>query len=396
MAAEAPTKKVGSLEWLEEMRDRAMRDANIPISQILEFQKMIDRQRAAKQEITTKQMQDQERVQKYRWSFDSSDRSSEVNCKIVPLPSPVSIATAKAEKRWPYYFARPQSDSEVYKNTSLIVMPKTQQDFMQGMCPRNKPLLILWFASVDVIFSLTDRTNEIELIRDWSHLSFARIRKRLCDHPKVNTLTDLVSMAPLVQDELNAMDETVAGVIRVKDWRFYEMLFMPTPQRLGVPLPVGLMLFEGRARTEAVQILNDGIRRAPFSTSWHPNAGLHFVLSPVQNAMDAYVLFAHTLMSDGILGVDVQKTCHRRESHASWNECEIIVQPLVRFHSVDEYVIVIEQDPTIHYTMYSANPMRIVEVRLVLTHAYLGDMCPCRAKSAAAAEARKNKLIPLM
>lgn len=146
-----------------------------------------------------------------------------------------------------------------------------------------------------------------------------------------------------------------------------------------MPLPVGLVLFEGRGAAPSVhQVLQDRLRRPPFSTSWHPNVALDFTRN--QSGSRDGGMFAHKLMSDGILGVDVQqaRTNTTRQPYQEWRECEVIVQPLVSFHQVDEAWVLLDKRSLDVRAVDRGE--HTVWVHVVFTHAFLGDVCPCEAQ----------------
>jgi hypothetical protein len=265
------------------------------------------------------------------------------------------------------------------------LLPALQQQFLESFAPRNRALLEVWLHAFDVNFKLADRTDERGKLLYWSGEGYRHIRALVADHPKAATFTDLLSLLPLVEAGVN-------GPTNQRGWDFYDLLFMPGPHRLGVPLPVGLVLFEGRGSKPTVhQVLQDRLRRPPFSTSWHPNVAIAFTYN--QSGGRDGGMFAHKLMSDGILGVDVQqaRADATRQPYQEWRECEVIMQPLVSFHQVDEAWVLLDKR-SLDVRSVDRGDARTVWVHVVFTHAFLGDVCPCEAQREAieAAAAASN------
>jgi len=312
-----------------------------------------------------------------KWSMDE-----ETIAPRLPLPPTV---------RWPYFFALAQQESLIEKEKRKM-MPYNQQLFMQGFAPDNPALLKLWLRTANSVFSrVKDSASVRSMLVEWSSHGYIRIRGVLATHPLVDQLTDLVSLAPLIEQGL-LLDEP--------NWRLYSRCFMPGPNRVGVPLPSGLVLFEGRTGSEASSILEQRVRRAPFSTSWHINEALQFADPSTEFRVATDVLFkrknvlmAHKIMSSEILGVDVQQARMQPRGAAAaassssseapltvrapqWDECEIIIQPLVSVHLVNDVVIAIDRRNRhpLNHDIASTQP---VLQRLLFIHAFLGDTCPC-------------------
>lgn len=306
---------------------------------------------------------------------------------------------APARTRWPYYFAQPAWLSAYRRWTSTYNrfadvaiddpddlaavdavirtthLPVLQQKFLDALMPQNRPLLRAWMHMFGVNLGLVGRGRNVQLIKAWMQSSAAIIGV-LRMHPAAHTLTDLLSLLPLVEQGMrdgqieSERDETT-------EWEFYKRMFMPGPARVAVPLPVGLVLFEGRGTQASTdRVMHDRVRRTPFSASWHPNVAMQFIT-------DDGNMFVHKIMSDGILGIDVQ--CTRREKWekpAYWNECEVIVQPLVSFHRVHDALVLLDSRPLDH-THAPERTRNAHWVHVVFTHAFLGDVCPCEAQKEA-------------
>lgn len=310
--------------------------------------------------------------------------------------------------RWPYFFA--YAADAIAPGASMngeFVLP-LQQRFLEAWAgDASRLLLAAWIGMCRVVFGLADRRIEDYYIEKWSETLFTPIRAVLLDHPQVAQLTDLESLLPIVERELaDARKQKAASTAFVQDahgdiagyhpvtyWDFYKRLFLPGPSRLAVPLPVGLVLFEGRsahsntARPTAADILRDRVRRAPFSASWHPDVALSFAdTTSRRHRATRGTLLVHKIMSDAILGVDAQQarsSIHRSQRLSSWHECEIIVQPLVSFHQVQEADVLLDQWRHRHW------------VHVIFTHVFLGDVCPCEAqKEASEAAAASSSSSP--
>jgi len=282
--------------------------------------------------------------------------------------------------RWPYFYALPPAESEFVNGSLVKMMPFCQQWFVKGIAPRNKSLLELWMHTFKLTFSLREnRDDDRSVLRSWAYEGYAGMRAVLENHPGASKLTDLLSMVSIVQQGLASS--------KASDWRLYDRFFMPGPERIAVPLPSGLVLFEGRGlRASPVDILSDRVRLAPFSTSWHPNEAMRFTYSNINSwtfdvrslyKKRANVLFTHKIMSDGILGVDVQLAVEPGKPRLStWTECEIIIQPLVRIHLVGESVIGID-NRTISQPHHDLSATQPLIQRVLFTHLFLGSKCPC-------------------
>jgi len=170
----------------------------------------------------------------------------------------------------------------------------------------------------------------------------------------------------------------------------------------ALPLPVGMVLFEGRRGnsldgddTFNLGVYDADITRARFtSTSWHPSGALaHAVTTvyasevPGESIMGALpiesnivrarkegetppwgVLLVHKIVSPSVLAVDPAGDEELRDE--DWNEegeREIILQPFVRFHYCQDDVAVL---PLEH------DRFRGVPVRLLYIHVFVEDACP--------------------
>ena len=315
---------------------------------------------------------DEEKANTLRWhTFLKKEETDKRFATRKPMP---------ASERWPYFYALPQKESEYFDGSSLKMMPYNQQRFMEAFFPHNKSLLGQWMRSFATNFGLVNRQSDYELMGSWAGMGYPEIRRELELHPAAATLTNLVSMVPLVAKGLQSKDAAVA-----KRWRFYDRFFMPGPERLAVALPVGLVVFEGHKEGDLVNRLIDArVRRAPFSTSWHPNEAMGFADDPRRYVFDLDVkykrekcLFVHKIMSQGILGIDLQQTnSSDGERQTPWVECEVIMQPLVSMHLVKELVICMDMRLTyngVHESGYTAPVFQ----RTLFTHLFLGDTCPC-------------------
>jgi len=309
----------------------------------------------------------------------------------------VKLSPSSPADAWPYFFARVELGEEDWKKETDNPRhtPRIQTIFMKGVSPDNHALLPVWLREAKARFALReDRSAENTLLASWCDDGFVWIRNVLSHHPKVKKLTDLLSMLPLVRKGLTTPN---GQVFTLSAWQFYDTMFMPGPNRVAVPLPAGMVIFEGRAgRNTPDSVLNDRVRRVPFSASWHVDAALRFAfrgdISQAEVQIDmldsrSACLFVHKIMSDGILGVDVQLARYEddpEELLEQWSECEIIVQPLVSFHLVEEAVAVFDvaanDEQKKHITP------TIVQ-RVMFTHAFLGVKCPCEAEAEAAIEA---------
>lgn len=273
-------------------------------------------------------------------------------------------------KRYPYYYAEDESESEDY------LLPLSQQLFLQAFAPRNITILPIWFTLYEANFKLADRRDVIALIQRWAGSGSGAIQSVVSELP--HAPADLLSLLPLVEQGVKPdYLPRGRGVTEREAWKFYQLLFMPNPQRVGVPLPIGVALFEGRAGGTVSRIteLVNHVRVPSFSTTWHPDVALSFAwpgsASSAKNNWQKgnNVLFVHTVMSDGILGVTIPSEIDQV------GEAEVIVQPLVRLHLIaQEHVIGIERHEG-HSPRGRSKPCFI---HVMFTHMYLGDKCPCQ------------------
>jgi len=315
---------------------------------------------------------DEEKANTLRWHiFLKKEETDKRFATRKPMP---------ASERWPYFYALPQKESEYFDGSSLKMMPYNQQRFMEAFFPHNKSLLNQWMRSFAANFGLVNRSSDFKLMRSWAMMGYPEIRQALELHPAAASLTDLRSMRQIVAEGLESKK---AGGVDI--WRFYDRFFMPGPERLAVALPVGLVIFEGHKEGERVDSLIDArVRRAPFSTSWHPNEAMCFTDDSRRYVFDLDVkykrekcLFVHKITSQGILGIDLQQTnSSDGERQLSWTECEVIIQPLVNMHLVKELVICMEM--RLRYDEEHEKGYTVpVFQRTLFTHLFLGDTCPC-------------------
>jgi hypothetical protein len=319
------------------------------------------------------------------------------------------------EDEWPYFYARPMHESFVPSHINepnfrtMRMMNPTQRLFMEFYAPNNTAKLRAFFQLTkerrvqlgagkfdlhieDANLPYPSRATLENLIqmpkgaRSYQDGSFASIQQALIKHPAlsaVNTLDGLIqhfSLGSIRHDP--TMD-------------LYREVFSHQQNSVATPLPVGLVLFEGRPQnTYEKRIKHGQTRREVFSTSWHPDVALFF-LSLGDDVNMSYkemsrsrerVLVIHKIMSAGILGFDMQEYAPREKKEASshhhpkpemYEECEITVQPFVKVHEVDDNVHLFHMGTPwqAHYNLRIQQTVGFV--RTIFTHLYLGDKCPC-------------------
>ncbi len=143
------------------------------------------------------------------------------------------------------------------------------------------------------------------------------------------------------------------------------------PQQAAVPLPNGLFLFEGRSSwfgcdvdEKTVGIGTEFHRKRATSTTWLPQIALPWaviaelepsdpLISILQRKVPQPFLLAHEIVSDGVLGVDVQAI----EETAM--EREVILRPFLHFHVVGDSI-----------TVLPGHDGELNTVRVLHTHVY--------------------------
>jgi len=315
--------------------------------------------------------------------------------------------------KWPYYYARDRAvsnikyirtpeEDDLFRQIGLELdytrlLPSAQRIFLQCYAPNNRALLALFFQSFDMNNKICGTSAGRKLIKWYCNSSSYDVQRKLVEHPRIEEIRTL--------EELDS-----SGICKdVETLSFFEHIFLSsTAARLAVPLPRGMVLFEGRAGKSAEpKIFNQLIRKEPFSTSWHPNVAMCFLRGDAGkenremprsfygacNTRDA-VFFVHKVMSDGVLGVDAQFEGPKRDTreypHAEgyyetpYDECEIIVQPFVKIHLTEENVHLMQFDKLV--TAGRTGDAGHAMVRTSFTHLYLGNECPCGHTTAPAPE----------
>jgi len=337
----------------------------------------------------------------------------------------MSLTELDTDERWPYYYPRDRVYSNVnvdeksnhgthriiYKFTRLML--STQRLFLQCYAPNNRALLALFFAHFDANQKIS-ATDESSLSLDsYCRNGYGTIRAMVHRYSKLDTIDTLdafhqqrdavfhgAAQRPATFRERTPAEQGAMNhaFYMYTALRFYSSVFFPSPTRLAVPLPRGLILFEGRSGTTAdTRALKSTIRREVFSTTWHPNVAIQYLGGVEKSGFDesfagaaehrGTVFFVHKVMSDGILGVDAQgePRRHARERN-KWNpelyeECEIVVQPFVKIHLFEECILLIQHNPidtVIHGDQTGGrHDVTPVYMRTIFTHLYLGDKCSC-------------------
>jgi hypothetical protein len=321
-------------------------------------------------------------------------------------PSKMTFASVAM---WPYFYARPLSMSIVSHLHSVRIMLDTQRMFLQRYAPNNSTLLQRFFADYIAVNPLPSPTYESMEDRGYGfdEDGFPREDPNAPPRPDpVLTARDWISsfcnggyatvrmLLEQHKDQLSrisTLDEMASQGMDVHE--FITTVFYPGPTRAAVPLPAGLVLFEGRSNASAkTRILASITRREPFSTTWHPNVALSFlrpgivktmnvfmsqaILNPyrVDASSHASVLFVHRVMTPDILAADVQGTDTEMESIPTYYECEVIIQPFVKTHVVAQRVLLIHYDVILKE---KAGPPQALLVHTMFTHLFLGATCPC-------------------
>jgi len=340
----------------------------------------------------------------------------------------------------PYFYARPREVSNTPTKTPYTrMMLPSQEALLKTFAPNNRALLALFFMTFEKQVASRaddeDYIRMIDVVMYWCGMGSGPIRKavaRICENDaNIQTLAKLdefVSPSLKRAVELHEMEHATAAqlrelltLLRVIDvrsanvltfktnpWNFFRHTFF-VPQ-LAMHLPVGLVLFEGRNNVRATErLLSSPMRKEPFSSSWHPNVALFFLAQAENDAAyeanatmsrESYgsMLLIHKVMSEGILGFDTQRIqveANEWETPTApyplgYHECEIIVQPLVKFHMPTECILQIQK-----HDMFRDHELDKDEpasdggagvnfatgyYRTMFTHMYLGDECPCQAK----------------
>ncbi len=147
------------------------------------------------------------------------------------------------------------------------------------------------------------------------------------------------------------------------------------PQQAAVPLPNGLFLFEGRSSwfgcdvdEKTVGIGTEFHRKRATSTTWLPQTALPWavipnlvgqsaIYTPYKSIQERRVpqpfFLAHEIVSDGVLGVDVQAI------EGTALEREVILRPFLHFHVVGDSI-----------TLLPGNDGELNMVRVLHTHVY--------------------------
>lgn len=282
-------------------------------------------------------------------------------------------AVSDLNGRLPFFYGMPLDSSR--EKEVIHALPRTQELFLRTFAPRNLTLLPPWLNLFDANYKSMPRWRSGDLIQEWTGSGYASVRDFLLTHPRKGEWTDLPSLLPMLTNDTDDSPLQRGKMTRQQCREFLNLLFMPGPRRVGVPLPVGLVLFEGKQGSSVGQItsLAGYARIPPFSTTWHPDVAAYFTetaLSPARLNKDHNVLFCHAIMSDGILGVVA------RRQHLS-DEMEIIVQPLVHLHVLPtSHIVAMEKH---EFKGVPTTKLRKALYRIRFTHLFLGDKCPCEA-----------------
>jgi hypothetical protein len=319
-----------------------------------------------------------------KWFVDAGIQEPKVQDAACIVVAPVG----QHEGREPYFYCLAESESSFgFKHNGkpfLVLLPCLQARFLAYFAPKNVRLLRAWmkdFAShMDHTLDETTRAEAIKHMTDWQGPAYVRIREMTAGSKSMADLRYAVANSlPLAEEEYDEEEQC-----NYSGMHFYNTTFLNDAlARLARPLPAGLVLFEGRDKWSSVERILTGnlFRTAPFSTSWHPNVGIKFHMDkgvPTwQSASSSRykVLFVYKVMSPGILAIDMEKTIERKDHCALFGgECELVIQPFVKFHLTDESVMRFDY---ITNVCKAAPELIHVYTRVIFAHMYLGHSCPC-------------------
>lgn len=328
---------------------------------------------------------------------DGMDDDPEANIE------PVNIGVLTRERE-PFYYCLDTSVSELTKVDKKIhnvkakipivyFLPLLQARLLHYYAPNNVRLLTSWkmeFEQHAMTLLKSDVDAYTKDVRDWSENDFSKIRAIASGQKDLDGLWD--KLQNVTHSSYNK---------RFASW--YQRMFLnAAPTRFSIPLPEGLVLFEGRPIGSSYRLFGhqpnardkvhgNHTRDEPFSTSWHPNIAMKFVASghypswEIALSSRQNVFLCHKIMTPNILGIDVQSVLHQRAANpGSWKECEVIVQPYVKLHVFDEAIMRLE-----HFTLERKDDIASVFVRVIWCHLYLSDVCPCQLVDAVVNEKSK-------
>jgi len=320
-----------------------------------------------------------------KWFVDAGIEEPTVQDADCTIVAPVG----QHDDREPYFYCLPEAESNFgFKrngNPVVLLLPCMQARFLAYFAPKNVQLLRMWMK--DFAFhtdhTLDDATRQeaVQYMTDWQGPGYVSIRNMTAGSKSMADLRYAVhNLLPLAEEEYDEEERYSKN----ENMHFYDTTFLnDASKRLARPLPPGLVLFEGRDKWSSVErILTKSLfRTAPFSTSWHPNVGIKFHMdagAPTwQSASSSRykVLFVYKIMSPGILAIDMHKTIADKTHCGLWGgECEIVIQPFVKFHLTDETVMRFDHLADI----CEARPkLDHVYTRVIFAHIYTGSSCPC-------------------